>query len=156
MKQSVIIGSIVAMVILIFVLLYRHSDRPSQAEIRTMTVAQIRELFHGNWAQEDSLGSLVLHSRGTFTRRIYGRKIQQDSLPDGTSQYSIPDGTSQWTYGGTWDVKVGVLVLSISNAVARNTTNVEANGSVDNFRVSKVDGSHLVLERNGITTYFHR
>jgi hypothetical protein len=147
MKQSVIIGSIVAMVILILVLLYRHSHRPSQAEIRTMTMAQIRELFTGNWLQEDSLGSLVLHSKGTFDRRIFGRKIEQDS---------IPDGTSQWLYEGTWDVKDAVLVLSILNAVARNTTNVEASGSVDNFRVSKVDGSHLVLERNGITTYFHR
>ena len=112
-----------------------------------MTVAQIRELFTGNWLQEDSLGSLVLHSRGTFTRRIYDRKIQQDS---------IPEGTSQWLYEGAWDVKDGVLVLSISHAVARNTANIEANGSIDNFRVSKVDGSHLVLERNGITIYFHR
>ncbi len=135
------------MVVLIFVLLYRRSHRPSQAEIRTMTVAQIRELFTGNWVQEDSMGSLVLHSRGGFDRRIFGRKIQQDS---------IPDGTSQWLYEGTWDVQDGLLVLSISNAVARNTTNVEANGSVDNFRVSKVDGTHLVLERNGITTYFQR
>jgi hypothetical protein len=147
MKQSVIIGSIVAIVVLIVVLMYRHSHRPSQAEIRTITVAQIRALFTGNWFQQDSLGLLVLHSRGTFDRRIFGRKIEQDS---------IPDGTSQWLYEGTWDVKDGVLVLSISNAVARNTTNVEANGSVDNFRVSQVDGSHLVLERNGSTTYFHR
>ena len=147
MKKLIIIGSIVAIVVLIFVLLFHRSHRPSQAEIRTMTVAQIRELFTGNWMQEDSMGSLVLHSRGRFTRRIFGRKIQQDS---------IPDGTSQWLYEGTWDVKDGVLVLSISNAVARNTTNVEANGSVDNFRVSKVDGSHLVLEKDGVTTYFHR
>ena len=135
MKKFVIIGSIVAIVILIIALLFRHSQRPNH------------KLLSGNWMQQDSLGALVLRPGGKYNWRMYSQKIQHDA---------IPEGASQWLYEGTWDVKDGALALSISNAVTRNTTAFEPVGSVDSFRVSKVDISHLVLEKDGAKIYFSR
>ena len=147
MKKLVIIGSIVAIAILIIALLFRGSHFSSQAEIRTMTVAQIHQLLSGDWVQEDSLGSLVLRPKGEYHWTMYSQRIQHDA---------IPKDASQWLYEGTWEVKDGVLVLSISFANSRNTTNVEAVGTVDNYRVVKVDASKLALEKDGVTTDFHR
>ena len=48
------------------------------------------------------------------------------------------------------------MVLSISFANARNTTNVEAVGTVDRFRVITVDPRKLEMEKEGVTTRFHR
>jgi hypothetical protein len=147
MKKLIIIGSIAAILFFVVLLFFRSSHGLGQAEIRAMAPAQIREVFTGNWMQQDSMGSLVLHSSGRFDRRIFDRKILQDA---------IPDGTGQWLYEGTWDVRDGSLALNISNAVTRNTTTAEPVGSVDSFRVSKADISHLVLEKDGVKVYFCR
>src|SRR5215469_8330559 len=118
MKKFTIAAGVVVIGILIFFFLFRR--HPGQTETRTTTSTDTGKLFTGNWIQQDSMGSLILHSQGGFARRI---------------QHGSADGTQQWLYEGTWDFKDGVLVLNISNAVARNTTNIEPIGSVDNFKV---------------------
>ena len=135
MKKLVIIGSMVSIIILIIALLLRHSQGPSY------------KLLAGTWVQQDSLGTLVLRPAGKYNWRMYSDPIQHDA---------IPDGAGQWLYDGTWDVKDGVLVLSISFANARNSANVEPVGTVDRFRVIKFDDYHLELEKEGVTTDFHR
>jgi hypothetical protein len=139
MKKIVIVGSIVAIVILSMALLFHHSQRPSH------------QLLSGTWMQQDSLGALVLRPGGKYHWSMYSQKIQHDSEHDW-----IPKDASQWLYEGTWDLKDRVLVLNITFADARNTTNVEVVGAVDNYRVIKVDGIKLAIEKDGVTTDFHR
>ena len=121
--------------ILIIVLLFRHSRPPSH------------ELLAGTWIQQDSLGALVLRPGGKFHWRMYSQRVQNEA---------IPEGAGQWLYEGTWDVKDGLLILSISSANARNATNVEAAGTIDRFRVVTVDPRNLEMEKEGVTTRFHR
>src|SRR5579883_1704955 len=135
LKKLVIIGSVVAPGILIISLLFRRPEPPNL------------KLIAGNWVQQDSLGSLVLRPGGKFHWRIYSQKVQNDG---------IPEDAAQWLYEGTWDVKDGSLVLSISFANARNTTNVEPVGTVDKFRVITVDPGNLEMEREGVTMRLHR
>ena len=147
MKRFIIIGSIAAILIIAFLFFFWRFNGSSQAGIQALSPAQARQMFTGNWLQQDSMGSLILHSGGSFDRRIFNRKILQDG---------IPDGTAQWLYWGRWEVKDGLLSLSISNVATRNTTSVEPIGSVDSFRVSKVDASRLVLEKDGAKISFNR
>src|SRR5580704_9683109 len=112
MKQFVIIGSIVAIVILSMALLFHHSQRPSH------------KLLAGTWMQQDSLGALALRPGGKYHWIMYSQRIQHDSKHDW-----IPMDASQWLYEGTWDIKDRLLVLSIAFTNSRNTTNVEAVGT---------------------------
>jgi len=150
MKKLIIIGiSLVILILLVALSLphFRHSSGPdihkaSTADVRTMSDAEVRKIFTGDWVPQGSTwGGLVLHSKGSFTKRL-----RSDSTSD----------AKQWLYEGTWAVKDAFLTLTITNAVTRNTADSEPVGSIDQFMIVKVDQSQLVLQKDGVKTYFSR
>src|ERR1019366_3675225 len=139
MKRFSIIGISLVILILLVALSWHHFRHSGGVDYRTMSDAGVRKLFTGNWAHQDSSwGGLGLHSKGNFSNRL-----RSDS----------PSGTKEWLYEGTWGVKDEFLTLTITNAIARNTTDSEPIGSVDRFTIIKMDGSHLALETDGVKTY---
>ena len=150
MKTLIVIGvSLVILILLVVLSLphFQHSRGPdihkvSGADVRTMSDAEVRKVFTGNWVPQGSTwGGLTLHSKGSFTKRL-----RSDSTSD----------AKQWLYEGTWAVKDAFLTLTITNAVTRNTTNSEPVGSIDQFMIVKADRSQLVLQKDGVKTYFTR
>lgn len=150
MKKLIVIGVSLAILILLVVLAlphFKHSSGPdihqsSASDIRTMTDAEVRKVFTGNWVPQDSTGGgLTLHSKGSFTKRQ-----RSDSTSD----------AKQWLYEGTWAVKDVFLTLTITNAITRNTADSEPVGSIDQFMIVKVDQSQLVLQKDGVKTFFSR
>jgi hypothetical protein len=150
MKKLIIIGIGLLILILLVALSlqhFRHSSGTdihivSGADVRAMSDAEVRKVFTGNWVPQDSTwGGLVLHSSGSFTKRLGSVATSE---------------AKQWLYEGTWDVKEAFLTLTITNAVARNTTDIESVGSIDQFMIIKVDRSQLVLQKDGVKTYFSR
>ena len=150
MKKLIVVGIGLAMLMLLVALWLqhpRHSSGPDihmarGADVRAMSAAEVRKVFTGNWAPQGStMGELVLHSKGSFTKRLRS---------DSTSE------AKQWLYEGTWSVKDEFLTLTITNADARNTPDIEPIGTTDQFLIIKVDQSHLVLQKDGVQTYFSR
>ncbi|MDR3409498.1 MAG: hypothetical protein P4N59_02975 [Negativicutes bacterium] len=150
MKTLIIIAVSLVMLILVAVLTlphFKHSSGPdihkaSTADVRAMSDAKVRKVFTGDWVPQGSTwGGLTLHSSGRFTKRL-GSVATSDA--------------KQWLYEGTWAVKDMFLTLTITNAVTRNTTDSEPVGSIDQFMIVKVDQSQLVLQKEGVKTYFSR
>jgi len=150
MKKLIVVGISLAMLLLLVALCLehpRHSSGPDVhmargADVRAMSAAEVRKVFTGNWAAQGStMGELVLHSKGSFSKRLRS---------DSTSE------SKQWLYEGTWNVKDEFLTLTVTNAVARRTLDIEPIGSTEQFMIIEVDQSHLVLQKDGAKTYFSR
>ena len=150
MKTLISSGAAFVIVILLLALSLRHfhhSKGPnihqaSTAEVRVMSDAEVRKAFTGNWVLQGSTwDQLVLHSKGTFTKRL-----RSGSTSD----------AKQWLYEGTWSVKDAFLTLTITRAFTRNTTDSEPAGSVDQFLVIGLDRTQLALKKDGVKTYYSR
>jgi hypothetical protein len=57
-------------------------------------------------------------------------------------------------YQGTWRVREGVLMLTITDV--SGTLKHETNGSIDRLRIVELDSRHLALDGGYMTNYFER
>jgi len=66
--------------------------------------------------------------------------------PDGSyvSEWAHTNGLTYLTYQGTWAVRDGQLISTLTNCIAQDTTNFEAVGSVHRFKIVQADDSSLV------------
>lgn len=100
----------------------------------------LREELTGTWRVEPK-GAMTLAADGSFHSRW--TTVLTNAAP-------------VWTYDGTWDVQDEYLVETITNASALNSTNHEAVGHVDRFRIVRVDDYNLVTEIGSDTNFFQR
>ena len=85
---------------------------------------KLREQLTGTWTRDDTF-QMTLAADGSFV-----------------SQWTLP--TKSLTYKGTWKVQDGAVVSTITNSIARGTTNFQAAGTVDRWVIVKVAGDDLV------------
>jgi hypothetical protein len=70
------------------------------------------------------------------------------------SRWAMP--AKELTYQGMWTVQDGVLVSTLTNCIAQGTTNFEAVGSVDHFKIVQADHNDLVFAGEGQTISLKR
>lgn len=89
--------------------------------------AEMRAKITGNWPVRPS-GSM------TF-------------LPDGsfhfTNSFVSSNGTLKWSSDGTWDVKDGFLITTMTNSTAENTTEKPAAGVAHQYKINLIDDHHF-------------
>jgi hypothetical protein len=114
------------------------------------------------------LGLLLLTSCGSRDERL-GKKMVGTWTTDRGSDVWIlsPDGNfdQKWadkTYGldykGTWEVRDGIFIFTITNktSINLNLTNMAPIGSITRFNLVGVDSGHLTFETGGITNQWER
>jgi hypothetical protein len=85
--------------------------------------AELREQITGIWTQDDS--EMTLAANGSFISHM-------------------ADSTNSWTFQGTWKVRNGSLVTTITNIVATTGT-FEGIGSVERYGIFRADRTDLVF-----------
>jgi len=67
-------------------------------------------------------------------------------LPDGSfhGKFTRVSPDREWTYAGTWDVKNGFLIATLTNSISKNIPNV-ALGEVDRTEIILMDSRHLAF-----------
>ncbi len=85
-----------------------------------------------------------------------GAGISMAISPDGSflSAFTKTNLVVVLTYQGTWLVRDGELVMTITNA--SGTKEHEPVGSIDRMKIVQVDAARLALGMNGQTNYFER
>ncbi len=110
---------------------------------KELTDAKIRQKIVGVWIREDT------NSEGTTT-------IASDGVFLSTSRSVMANSniTKTWIYEGTWQVKGGVFILTITKASGFHQH--EAVGSVDNFKIVSLNDEELVCQVNNQTIVHKR
>lgn len=99
--------------------------------------AKLRGTLTGTWMRESNgatQGTIHLAADGTFVAAW-------------TNFHAKP--LRAWTYEGKWEVTNGAISCTLTKSGAVNTTNSEAVGSVDLFRIIRLDDNNLVWENSG-------
>ena len=81
-------------------------------------------------------------------------------LPDGIwhfhNELVISNVTLKWASDGTWDVKDGFLITTITNSIAENTTEKPSVGSVSRSKINFVDEHNLAYGNEKDGASYHR
>lgn len=64
--------------------------------------------------------------------------------------------TKEWSYQGTWKVRDGILIFTVTNGSAKNSTNLAAIGTVERYNIIKLDRDQLVIVDGQQTNVFDR
>jgi hypothetical protein len=105
--------------------------------------AQDTELEHqiiGTWARDKS-SEMIINTNGSFHSKF------------STAYSSV---TKTWNYYGTWQIKDGFCVMTITNASTTGATNFEAVGSIGRAKIIKLEGTSLVWKLDDQTIAFRR
>jgi hypothetical protein len=86
--------------------------------------AKLREQITGTWAHDD--------------------KLEMRLLADGSFVSYWALSNKSLTYQGTWKIQDGGMVSTLTNCIAKGTTNFEQVGSVDYFTIIQIDLTDLV------------
>jgi hypothetical protein len=107
--------------------------------------SRLKKQIVGTWAPENSDGfylfEMTLNSDGSF----------QSKMKAVSTNPAI-----EWNYAGSWQIKDGLLLSTITNSSGQNTTNLEPAGSFERWRIAVLDDSNLKLEGRGQTNSFKR
>jgi hypothetical protein len=105
--------------------------------------AKLRKEIAGAWTHEDSdsSGVMILASDSSFKSKW---------------TLAFSNTAREWTCEGTWIVKDGFLVATITNSTAKNSTHTEPVGSIDRLKIIAFDGHHLGLDVGSQTNLFER
>jgi len=76
--------------------------------------------------------------------------------PDGSFSESFGHSNALVTYQGTWLVKDGELVMTVTNAHGTGNHGVEPVGSVDRCKIIHVDEHQFIYEASGHTITLSR
>src|ERR1700751_1153176 len=98
--------------------------------------AELRHQITGTWRRDDTF-EIALAADGSFV-----------------SHWAEP--AKRITYQGTWKVRDGDVISSITNCAAQGTTNFEPVGSTHHFTVRQADETDLVWSVDGQTISFKR
>ena len=91
--------------------------------------AEMRAKIDGVWPVQPS-GSMTFYVDGSFHF---------------TNSFSSREGTLlKWSSDGTWDVRDGFLITTITNSVAENTKEKPAAGVTHKAKIKILDDHHLV------------
>ena len=94
----------------------------------------------GTWAKGKS-SEICIYTNGSFRS---------------TMSEVYPKVTKTWNYKGTWEIKDGFFIYTVTNATATGSTNFEAVGSVDRCQIIKLDSLSLVCKIGDQTVAFSR
>lgn len=103
----------------------------------------IQNQVAGTWFHDDSYYRCVM-------------KLVSDGSFHSRCTTTFTNATYEWSYDGTWEVKDGVLISTITNSSTKNTDHFEPVGTVDRVRIVEIDGSHLALAIEDQTNLFVR
>lgn len=92
------------------------------------------------------------HIAGTWTRDSFEMTLSAE----GSFVSRWTHSTSSLIYQGTWTVRDGGVVSTITNCIAHGTTNFEAVGSVERWAIVRLDRSDLVWSNEGQTISLKR
>ena len=122
MKKFIIIGFIVALVV-VGILLRQHSKHPSDAKLG--------QQISGTWKNHSGLFTRVFSSDGSFSTII-----------------GHPNALV--TYQGTWLVKDGELVMTLTNAQGTGSHQAGSSvGDIDRIRIVQVDEHQFSYAEGG-------
>jgi len=108
-----------------------HSNKPQEPS----DDVKIRQKITGDWLADN--GVVVFSS-------------------DESSSARFTNGTKELAYETTWEVKGRDIIITVTNITARNTTNHESVGTVEQVRIVRLDDSNLVWDYNGLTNTLKR
>jgi hypothetical protein len=107
--------------------------------------SRLKEQIVGTWTPENSDGFylfvITLNSDGSFQSK---------------AKTSSTNPAKEWNYAGSWQLKDGILLSTITNSSGQNTTNLEAVGTIERWRIAVLDDSNLKLEGQAQTNSFKR
>ena len=111
----------------------------------------------GRYDAELQRNDAALHRNmvGSWSR---GPFFKMTLAPDGSfvSDVAHTNGLTYLTYQGTWGVRDGQFIATTTNCIAQNTTNFEAVGSVNRYKIIQADDSNLVYGVPGQTISLKR
>jgi hypothetical protein len=98
-------------------------------------------------------------------RKLVGTWMQGDSFemtlaPDGNlhSKFTSNTNDKEFDFVGTWIASNHFLIVTVTGENGRNwaSTNTEPVGSIEHFKIIKVDATHLTAGVNGYTNTYVR
>ena len=102
--------------------------------------AKVRQQLLGTWQKPDG-GQITLQADGSFHSHW---------------TLSLTNTPKEWLYDGTWSIKDNSVRLAITNAGARNTTNFEAIGTIEHWKIIQLDEKRLTIANTNQTNSFER
>jgi hypothetical protein len=102
--------------------------------------AELERQIAGTWTQGKGI-EICIYTNGSFQSKIFHVK---------------PNRTMTLNYEGTWQIKDGFCLMTITNSSGINTTNFEAAGCIDRLKIVKVDKASLVLKSSDMTMAYNR
>jgi hypothetical protein len=128
MKKYSIIGFAIALLIAVTLLSLHHYKRPNDVELRQRVV--------GSWIGPSDNLELTISSDGSYVSKFTRKRMDYD-------------------YEGTWKIKDGFLITTLT---ANNSTNAKHTmhvGSVESSRIVHVDDQELIdeVEDGGVVVH---
>lgn len=130
--RCLLLGKRVAWCVLLFATLNLAPADSQDAE-------QKKELI-GSWAGGKA-GEMHFYDNGTFRSKFF--------------QISAVN-TKTWSYAGIWEIKDGFCLMTVTNASASGSTNIQSIGSIARAKIVKVDSRSLVWKLDDQTIAFSR
>jgi hypothetical protein len=92
-------------------------------------------------------GETKLHQElaGTWVR---DSQFEMKLSADGSFVSHGAVSNQSWTYQGTWKLRDGCLVSTLTNCIAEGTTNFERVGSVESCTIIRADATTLVFSND--------
>ncbi|MCX6894254.1 MAG: hypothetical protein NTZ16_01840 [Verrucomicrobia bacterium] len=103
--------------------------------------AKLHKQIAGTWRIGDN-GLITLDSDGRYQSRW--TRVSNNII------------TKEWMYEGTWAVKSGFVITTITKNGGLNNTNSLPAGTVERFKIIQVNANHLATEGYGQTNVFER
>jgi hypothetical protein len=93
---------------------------------------------------------LELSNDAKLGRKIEGTWLTSNGIitfsPDGSSSARFTNGIKELTYETKWEIKGTNIIITVTNVIARNTTEHEAIGTVEQLNIVYLDETNLVWE----------
>jgi hypothetical protein len=118
-KKYSIIGFAIVLLIAVALLSLHHYKRPNDAELRQRVV--------GSWIGPSDNLELTMSSDGSYVS-----KFMREGM--------------DYAYEGTWKIKDGFLITTLTANKSTNTKHTMHVGSVESFRIVHVDDQELIDE----------
>jgi hypothetical protein len=91
--------------------------------------AKLHNQVAGTWGKFGDSSKMTLDSDGSFHTRF--------SLVESNN-------TKEWAQDGTWDVKDGFLIFTVTNSTARNAPIAVSIGQIDRCKIIFIDAHNMV------------
>jgi hypothetical protein len=119
MKKYSIIGFAIVLLIAVALLSLQHYRRPNDAELGQRVV--------GGWVGPSDILEMTMSSDGSYVSKFTRKGLDYE-------------------FDGTWKIKDGFLIMTLTANKSTNTKHTPQVGSVERFRIIHVDDQELIDE----------